>query len=154
MKDHLKLYRETLRQSLLELAEYPSEVRVCIENDRLSDMAVEVLEELLPMGKLFLTWDIPKSHTDMGKPIARVENFLLKHIEKIQECHLHDQKPGKPSHDVLGIGKIDFAHYLRLLVPRDIHFTLEIRPREDVLRSMKKLKDMFHEIGWEISTHN
>jgi len=155
LKDHWALYKNALKQSLLELAEYSrGAVTVCVENDRLSDMAMEVLEELLPTGKLFLTWDIPKSHTDKGKPVTQIENFLMRHIERIRECHLHDQKPGKHSHDILGVGRIDFPHYLRMLVPQKVHFTLEIRPRENALKSLKILKDMLGKLGWKISASN
>ncbi len=154
LKDHWTLYKNALKQSLLELTEHSREVAVCVENDRLSDIALEVLEELLPTGKLFLTWDIPKSHTDEGRPLTQIENFLMHHIERIRECHLHDQKLGKHSHDILGVGKINFSHYLKMLTPRDVYFTLEIRPRENALKSLKVLKDMLGKLNWKISTPN
>ena len=152
VKDHWTMYNDALKQSLLELAEYSrGDVLVCVENDRLSKMAMGVLEDLLPMEKLFLTWDIPKSHTDTGEPIVEVENFLMRHLEKVRECHLHGQKPGKYSHDIIGVGKIDFSHYLKILIPQDVHFTLEIRPRENALKSLKILKEMLRRLGWKIS---
>ena len=152
LEDHWAIYKDVLKQSLLELAEHTREdILICVENDQLSKMAMEVLEELLPTGKLFLTWDIPKSHTITGEPIVEVENFFMLHLENVKECHLHDQKPGKYSHDILGVGKIDFSHYLKILVPQDIHFTLEIRPRENALKSLKILKDMLGNLGWKIS---
>ncbi len=152
LRDHWTLYKSALRQSLVEMAEYSrGEVFVCVENDRLSRIAMEVLEELLPTEKLFLTWDVPKSYAITGEPIVEMENFLMRHLEKVKECHLHDQKPGKYSHDILGAGKIDFSHYLKKLVPQDVHFTLEIRPRENALKSLKILKDMLGNLGWKIS---
>jgi len=152
LKDHWTIYKDALKQSLLELAEHSQgEISVCVENDRLSRMAMEVLEELLPTEKLFLTWDIPKSHTINGEPIVDVENFFMRHLKRVKECHLHDQKPGKPSHDILGAGKIDFSHYLRMLLSQDVCFTLEVRPREDALKSLKILKDMLGNLGWRIS---
>ncbi len=155
LKDHWVLHRNVLEQSLLELVDHSGgEVAICVENDHLSDMAIEVLGELLPTGKLFLRWDIPKSHTDVGKTIAQVENFLIHHMESIRECHLHDQKPGKYSHDILGVGRIDFPRYLRLLAPREVNFTLEIRPRENALKSLKILKDILRKLGWKISASN
>jgi len=154
LKDHWLVYEDALKQSLLELAEHSrGEVLVCVENDQLSRMAMAVLDELLQTGKLFLTWDIPKSHTNTGEPIAEVEDFLMRHLEKIKECHLHGQKPGKYSHDIIGVGKIDFSRYLRILVPQDVHFTLEIRPREDALKSLETLKEMLRKLGWKISAH-
>jgi len=152
LRDHWALYKKALRQSLVELSEHSrGEILVCVENDRLSKIAMEVLEELLPTENLFLTWDIPKSHTNAGKPIAQMENFLMRHLEKIRECHLHDQKPGKYSHDILGVGKIDFSHYLKLLVPQDVHFTLEVRPRENAFKSLKILEEMLRSIDCKIS---
>lgn len=152
LKDHWTIYKDALKQSLLELAEHSQgEISVCVENDRLSRMAMEVLEELLPTEKLFLTWDIPKSHTINGEPIVDVENFFMRHLKRVKECHLHDQKPGKPSHDILGAGKIDFSHYLRMLLSQDVCFTLEVRPREDALKSLKILEDMLGNLGWRIS---
>lgn len=155
LRDHWSLYKNALKESLVELIEYSrGRVLICVENDRLSGIAVEVLEELLPTTNLFLCWDIPKSHTDTGKPIPEIEDFLMRHLDKVRECHLHDQKPRKHSHDILGVGKIDFSRYLKLLVPRNVHFTLEIRPREDAFKSLKILMDMLENLGWKISMSN
>ncbi len=112
---------------------------------------MEVLEELLPTADLFLCWDIPKSHTDTGKPMPEIEDFYMHHLDKVRECHLHDQKPRKYSHDILGVGKIHFPRYLKLLLPRNVHFTLEIRPREDAFKSLKILQDMLGNLGWKVS---
>jgi sugar phosphate isomerase/epimerase len=152
LKDHWTMYKDALKQSLLELAEHSQgDVLMCVENDRLSRMALDVLEELLPMRRLFLTWDIPKSHTVAGEPIVDVENFFTRHLKKVRECHLHGQKPGMYSHDILGVGTIDFAYYLKMLIPHDVCFTIEIRPRENALKSLKILKDMLGNLGWKIS---
>jgi len=151
LRDHWSLYKNAARESLVELVEYSEKVLICVENDRFTGIAMEVLEELLPTTDLFLSWDIPKSHTDSWKPIPEIEDFLMRHLEKVRECHLHDQKPGRPSHDILGVGKIDFSRYLKLLVPRNVHFTIEIRPRKDALKSLKILNDMLQDIGYEHS---
>lgn len=152
LKDHWMMYKDALKQSLIELSEYAQkDVALCIENNRLGRMAMEVLEELLPAEKLYLAWDIPKGHATSGKPIAEVEDFLMRHLDRVKECHLHDQKVGKPSHDLLGAGKIDFSHYLKILLPQDIHFTLEICPRNEALESLETLKGMLTNLGWKIS---
>ena len=152
LKDHWALFKNALKRSLIELSKHSrGEILVCVENDRLSKIAIEVLEELLPTESLFLTWDIPKSHTDEGKPIVQLENFFTRHLEKVRECHLHDQKPRKYSHDILGVGQIDFSHYLKYLAPKDVHFTLEVRPRENAFKSLKILGEMLRSIGWKIS---
>lgn len=91
LKQHWGLYKNALKQSLLELCGHSKEVAICVENDRFSRITMEVLEELLPSEKIFLTWDIPKSHTSIGKPITQIENFFMRHLKKIKECHLHDK---------------------------------------------------------------
>jgi sugar phosphate isomerase/epimerase len=153
LRDHWAMYKDTARESLVQLVEYSNEeVLICVENDRFTEISMELLEELLPTTNLFLSWDIPKSHTDSGKPVPQIEDFLLRHLGKVRECHLHDQKLGKPSHDILGVGKIDFPRYLKLLLPKNVHFTLEIRPRRDALKSLKILNNMCQSIGYQIST--
>jgi sugar phosphate isomerase/epimerase len=155
LKDHWTHYKDAMKQSLIELAEYiGKDVLLCVENNRLGKMVIEVLEDLLPTGNLFLAWDIPKSNNANSEPIVEVENFFMHHLEKVKECHLHDQKPGNYSHDMLGAGRIDFSRYLKLLLPQDIHFTLEIRPREDALKSLKALKAMLMSLGWKMSSHS
>lgn len=152
LKDHWLLYKNAIKESLVQLVEYSrGKVLIRVENDRLSEIAMEVLEELLPKANLFLCWDIPKSHTDTGRSIPEIEDFFKRHLDKVRECHLHDQKPKAHSHDALGVGKIDFPRYLKLLVPKNVHFTLEIRPREDAFKSLKKLENMLENLGWKIS---
>ncbi len=152
LRDHWMTYKNSIRQSLVELAEYTRrEVLLCVENDRLTRLGMEVLEELLRQGNLFLAWDLPKSHSTNGRSIVEVENFLLSHLDEVKECHVHDQKAGTPSHDVVGVGNIDFSHYLGLLLPRDVRFTLEIRPREKALESLTILVGMVEGLGWKVS---
>jgi sugar phosphate isomerase/epimerase len=152
LRDHWLVYKNAIRESLVELVEYSrGKVLICVENDRLGEIALEVLDELLSNTNLFLCWDLPKSHTDTGKAILEIEDFFMRHIDKVRECHLHDQKPKGHSHDALGVGKIDFPQYLELLVPKNVHFTLEVRPREDALKSFKVLENMLKNLGLKIS---
>lgn len=152
LRDHWSMYKNAIRESLVELAEYCGEILICVENDRLCGITMEVLDDLLSTTNLSLCWDIPKSHTGIGKPISEVEDFFMRHLDKVRECHLHGQKPKGFSHGNLGVGKIDFSRYLKLLVPKNVHFTLEIRPREDAFKSLKILENMLENLGWKIST--
>jgi len=152
LQDHWALYKNTLKESLVEITEYSKgRVLVCVENNQLCKMSMEVLEDVLPAENLFLTWDIPKSHTHTGKRIVQIEDFFMRHLDKVRECHLHDQRPRKHSHDMLGVGKIDFSRYLKLLAPKDVFFTIEIRPREKALESLKILEGMLLQLGWKRS---
>lgn len=152
LRDHWTTYKNSIEQSLIELVEYTRrEVLLCVENDRLGKMGIEVLEGLLPQGNLFLAWDLPKSHSLNGRSIVEIENFLVTHLDRVKECHVHDQKAGKHSHDVVGVGNIDFSHYLELLLPLDVCFTLEIRPREEALESLRILISMVKKLDWRFS---
>lgn len=152
LRDHWAVYKNSIRQSLIELAEYArGKTLLCVENDRLGRLSMEILEELLAEGKLFLAWDLPKSHTMNGERVAEIENFFTHHLDKVRECHIHDQKPGQFSHDMIGVGKIDFPHYLGMLLNQDAHFTIEIRPRENALQGLMILKNMVKNLGWKVS---
>jgi sugar phosphate isomerase/epimerase len=152
LKDHWQTYKDSIKEGIRELIDNaPKNLQVCVENDRLSGIVIEALEELLPRGELFLTWDIPKSHTANGKPAKEVLSFLTQHLDKVKECHVHDQRSGKPSHDILGVGKMDFLQYLKILLPKDVCFTIEVRPRENALKSLKILEGMLFRLGWRIS---
>jgi sugar phosphate isomerase/epimerase len=153
LKDHWTTYKTAIKEGMLQLvANAPEDLLICVENDRLNEgVVMEALEGLLPTTRLFLTWDIPKSHATNGKPITEVEEFFARHIERIRECHIHDQKPGKPSHDTLGAGNINFNRYLRILLPRDVHFTIEVRPRKEALKSLKTLQSLITRLGWRLS---
>jgi sugar phosphate isomerase/epimerase len=151
LKEHWATYKKAIKEGMRQLmANAPKGMLICVENDRLNKIAIEALEELLPTTKLFLTWDIPKSHTSNGKPIQEMEHFLEHHIERIRECHVHDQRPAKYSHDIVGVGNINFRRYLRILLPRDVHFTIEVRPRKDALKSLKTLENIITHLGWHI----
>ncbi len=52
---------------------------------------------------------------------------------------------------MIGVGKINFSRHLNILAPQDVHFTLEIRPRENALESLKTIKDMLENLGWKVS---
>jgi len=152
LKDHWNTYKNSIKEGILELIDNaPKNLQVCVENDRLSKIVIETLEETLPDRRLFLTWDIPKSHASNGKPMNEIEDLFMRHLDRIVECHVHDQKPGKPSHDAVGAGMINFQRYLRILLPKDVFFTIEVRPREAALKSLLTLGKMMHEFGYRIS---
>jgi sugar phosphate isomerase/epimerase len=152
LKDHWNTYKNSIKEGILELLDNaPKNLQVCVENDRLSKIVIEALEETLPSRKLFLTWDIPKSFTTNGRRKKEVQDFFKRHLDRITECHIHDQKPGKPSHDAVGAGGINFQPYLRILVPMKVFFTIEVRPREAALKSLQRLQRILHKLGCRIS---
>jgi len=144
LQDHWHVYKAALQESIKGILDAADGIQVCVENSPLDELAEEVLEELLPEENLFLTWDILKSlHPTHGAPLERVEGFFLRHLSRVRECHLYDMRPGGYGHDQLGAGSLDYGRYLKLLAPYDVHFTLEIRPRENAYKSLLKIKDLW-----------
>jgi len=148
LEDHRDIYIDALRESMREIAAAGEGVQVCVENEPLTPFVESVLEELLAEeDNLFLTLDVPKVHDpSKGTPLERVEGFYMCHIDRVREAHLHDKRPGGTFHDVLGSGIVDMGKYLRMLVPHDVRFTLEIRPRENAHRSLLLLEKLWREL--------
>jgi len=126
-----------LEGALRELSGYAEGKTVlCVENAPFNKIVTEVLDTLFLKEEVFLTWDIAKTYRQDGSQIVEVENFFLKHLDRVRECHLHD-RTDKGSHEILGRGKIDFIHYLNLLGDWNIDYTIEVRPRERALTCLR-----------------
>ncbi|SNS10728.1 Sugar phosphate isomerase/epimerase [Anaerovirgula multivorans] len=126
------------KEALEEIREHArGKILPCIENvGNFNGMIREVLEEVLPQGDLYLTWDIGHSY---GQP--ENEAFFLKNMQYIRNCHIHDHN-GKQDHQVIGDGKIDFLYYFGLLEKIDTSFVLEVRPVEKALISRDNLEKL------------
>ena len=151
LEDHWDLYKNAIKQSLVKLIEYSQgKVDICIENNSFNEMTMELLNDVLPKKNLYLSWDIIKGYTNELKPNLEIEKFFQENLEKVKECHLHDKKSGKSSHDLLGLSNINFSKYLQLLLTKDVYFTLEIRPRTNAVRSLNKLRNTLLKLGYNI----
>jgi len=100
---------------------------------------MEVLSEILNNQRIFLTWDLAKLYRGDGTVHRGIEDFFLKHLDRVKECHLHD-RTREHSHEIIGEGVVDFRHYLELLSNYDVEYTIEVRPIENALRSLKVLR--------------
>lgn len=148
LEDHRDVYANALAEGIRGVVGEAENVQVCVENEPLSPFVEEVLERLMKEEEgLFLTLDIPKSMApSKGGPLERIEAFYRRNIDRVREAHLHDKRPGGTFHDILGYGEVDVERYLRMLAPHDVHFTLEIRPREDAYRSLLWVERLWKEI--------
>ena len=148
LEDHHGVYAESLANGLRGIVEMAEGVQVCVENDPLTPFVEGILEGLLEEGfDLFLTLDVPKAEDPRkGEPVERVEAFYMRNSDRVREAHLHDRRPGGRYHDILGQGDVNFKRYLELLAPLDVHFNLEIRPREEAYRSLLWLKALWEEL--------
>jgi len=148
LEDHNRIYAEALAAALRGIVEMAKGVQICVENEPLTPFVEGVLEGLIAEGvELFLTLDVPKAEDPRkGAPVQRVEAFYSRNVDRIREAHLHDRRPGGRFHDALGHGEVDFRRYLELLAPLDVHFNLEIRPREDAYSSLQWLRALWKEI--------
>lgn len=130
---------QNLKTALLDLADYSKgKTLLCVENSPFTSTVMEVLSEVLN-DSIFLTWDLAKLYRGDGTIHTEIEDFFLKHLGKIRECHLHDRtKEG--GHQIIGEGFVDFKRYLDLLSNYDVEYTIEVRPIENALKSLKALR--------------
>jgi sugar phosphate isomerase/epimerase len=148
LEDHREIYAEALSEGIRGIVAEAGDVQVCVENEPLTPFIQEVLEVLMAEeDDLYLTLDVPKAEDpEKGAPPDQVEAFYMRHIGRVREAHLHDRRPGGHYHDMLGQGGIDAGKYLRVLAPQDVHFTLEIRPRENAHRSLVWIRGLWEEL--------
>lgn len=132
-------YKEILCQSLIELRSFAKgKIMICIENVGAFTQSVvqEVLDELLPQGGLYLTWDIGHSYGNKFKE----DDFFRKHLDKIRNAHIHDHT-GTRDHQVFGEGMIDFDYYFDLFKELDVNLIFEVRPREKAIESINRFRE-------------
>jgi sugar phosphate isomerase/epimerase len=134
-------YKDILKSSLNELADYSAgKTMLCIENSgRFPERLVQdTLEEVLEENKnLFLTWDIGHSYKNEYNEVQ----FFEKHVDRIKTCHVHDNN-GKSDHQIIGEGGVDFTKHFDLMGKEGVSYIIEVRPRENALKSLKKLEVM------------
>lgn len=147
LEDHWDLYADALSSAIRGIVADAGGVQVCVENESLTPFVEEILEGLLSEEGLFLALDAPKAGDPRkGAPLSRVEAFYLRNIDRVREVHLHDRRPEGRYHDILGYGGVDVGKYLRMFEPHEVHFTLEIRPREDAYRSLLYVERLWEDL--------
>ena len=137
---HEQEFREVLKSTLTELGDYCGErLKLCVENSgRFPKIPVqEVLEELLSKGKIYLTWDIGHSYSNLYGEV----DFFIRHLDRVRTCHLHDVN-SKIDHQVIGEGKVDFPAHFERIKGIDIVNIIEVRPREQAALSFRNLKGL------------
>ena len=123
---------ENLRR-LIDLAH--GQLVLCVENVGLTSMVREVLRPHLEASELALCWDLAKSHDDQ-----ELQEWLWLNVQHVRQVHLHDVCPGY-SHQVIGMGTLDFMRYLPRLAGADVlDFCIEVRPQEEAVESLANLK--------------
>ena len=137
-------YKQILRTSLQELIHLAGDkIFICVENSgRFPKIVVqEVLQELLENDNLYLTWDIGHSYENKYNEVE----FFIRNIDKVRTCHIHDNN-GKSDHQIIGTGNLNFAKHFKLMESKDIVYIIEVRPRENAVKSLEMLKkiECFH----------
>jgi sugar phosphate isomerase/epimerase len=135
-------YKVVLKESLVELADYSlGKTILCVENSgRFPEKLVqETLDEVLDENKnLFLTWDIGHSYENLYNEV----DFFIRHKDRIRTCHVHDNN-GKSDHQIIGKGGVDFKKHFDIIGRKDMTYIIEVRPRENALKSLKIFNEMF-----------
>ena len=137
-----QLHIRSLKTGLLELANYSKgKTLLCMENSPFAKTVMEVLSGMLKDNRVYLAWDLAKMYRGDGTISIEVENFFLKNLDKVRECHLHDRTK-EHGHQIIGEGFVDFKRYLDLLSGYDVEYTIEVRPIENALNSLESLREI------------
>ncbi|WP_243108572.1 sugar phosphate isomerase/epimerase family protein [Clostridium rectalis] len=132
-------YYSILKNTLKDLVNYAQDkIMICVENSGRfpKKLVQEILNDLIKEENLYLTWDIGHSYLNKYNEVE----FFIKNIDRIKTCHIHDNN-GVSDHQIPGTGNIDFKKYFNLLANKDIIYIIEVRPRENAVESLKKLKE-------------
>jgi len=137
-----RLYARSLTRALSELSDY-SEGRIllCVENSPFTATVMKVLPKMLKEGEIFLAWDLAKMYRSDGSTVTEDEDFFLRHLAKVRECHLHD-RTREHGHQIIGAGYVDFKRYLSILSRYDVEYTIEVRPIENAVESLRALRNI------------
>lgn len=136
---HKEEYMKILKDSLLELVNHAdNKLMICVENSgRFTENLIqETLQELLETSNLSLTWDIGHSYENKYNEVE----FFTKNIYKIKTCHVHDNN-GKSDHQIPGTGGVNFTKIFNLMKDKDIVYIIEVRPREEAVKALEKLRE-------------
>ncbi|PAB57215.1 sugar phosphate isomerase/epimerase family protein [Anaeromicrobium sediminis] len=137
---YIEEYKKVVKENLMELSDYAkNKIMICVENSGRfpKEIVQDTLEEVLKKENLYLTWDIGHSYENKYDEVK----FFLKHIDKIRTCHLHDNN-GKSDHQIIGNGHVDFQWHMDKMKSADIYHIIEVRPRENAVKSLEKLKEI------------
>jgi sugar phosphate isomerase/epimerase len=135
-----QLHLQCLKAAFEELSDYSKgKTLLCVENSPCTEIVMEALSELLKDNRIFLTWDLAKLYRKDGTIHEEVEEFFLKYLDKVKECHLHDRNE-KGGHAIIGQGFVNFKRYLRTLSEKDVEYTIEVRPKDNALKSLEVLR--------------
>jgi len=128
---------------------YADRVVLCVENCGGFRYRVvqKALKRVLPSSGLGLTWDLGHTNHLKGKEREREESLFRDFLEKVGNCHLHDNRGEWDEHNVVGKGTVPFLKYLKMLAETDTYFILEVRPRDRALRSLKRLERLRDELS-------
>ena len=99
----------------------------------------DIVEKYLKRG-LKLTWDL--GHTFLKGDRSVEEDFFIKNREHIANIHIHDNCGQYDEHNVIGTGKIDFRRIMKRLSDWDGFLTIEVRPKEAAVQSLKRLREL------------
>lgn len=145
-------FYENVKKSMDELQPYCLEkgVRICMEN--LFDMPMEYMEEqwdwfLANYPKEFLGFCLDSGHANMLWD-ADMIRIIRKYGERIYSVHLHDNPGNADSHDIPGMGNINWEETMAALAASayELPLTMELSCHMDSEEAF--LKEAYKKGAW------
>lgn len=129
-----RVIKEEMGKFLKEIESRDNSMMLCLENTIGVDEKTEkAIEEIIHETDLRLTFDIGHWNVKPGHDI------FLKHFDRVENIHLHDNKGDYDTHMALGKGNIDLG-----IIPFKEYrgfVTLELRDEKAIVESKKHLEE-------------
>lgn len=142
-----KFYSELFEDSIKHIISIaPKDLFICIENaDNFTPQYQKVLDKYLPIGKVFLTWDIRKNYSYMtNKLIGEQWRFVQKNINYVRNLHISGLAT---THGNLKGRENKFYRFFDFFSDRDLPIIIEISP----LKYTKQAKNIISKIEKKLS---
>ncbi|KPJ52484.1 hypothetical protein AMJ39_07700 [candidate division TA06 bacterium DG_24] len=136
-------FANSFRDSIMGISPFlDPRVDVCFENvgPFHDPITHPLLEELWASVDIYLAWDLGHTHLLQRRDPDRGEleqRFFRRHLDRVRNCHVHDNDGKRDSHDVIGRGTADIRSYLELLAGTQTWFIFEVRPHERALECLR-----------------
>ena len=149
LSENLSIYESTFFENVLDLVEYGRpDVNIVLENHGWTPLLRYSIPSLIARG-MRLCLDIPKLYDDSMQIKKSDWRVFQQFSETIEVVHLHDFHPKNGSHQILGVGNIDFTESLGLLnkMEHPPQYVFEVRPRESATQSLASLRDILSNLN-------
>lgn len=112
----------------------PLGIKISVENMKVYDFMVEAFKKMIPIEKLYFTWDV--GHDAMSD--YKMEKVYLENPHKVGHMHLHDYN-GISDHQIILDGDIPIKERMDFAKANNLSVVIETKTEEALRESVRRL---------------